>query len=169
MAYSQRGLTSYVEYNLLRGLVALNVMFVNDAAILSRGGGITDERAAKGSFVTTTYRVIVAPFSPLIFAVLGSLTLAWSIIICGVNTMSQEPAPNSSSFAEIDIMSRASQCPGIEQVLLGLGNATDKEIECKMRGKRVYVGATNGGMDKSRVIIGTEGGLRRLKVGTPYY
>ena len=176
--YSLQGNDSGGDSSLIRNFFALP-LFASNIEQLSLGTiQYPEEMQVTGYLAKEIYRVVISEVSLYAFTCLSALALVWCgsvLVYCwGFGSL----PPNMSQYPEINFASRCSSCfdeddTGMGGMLKGLGNATSADIEKRIKGKTVYVGATTppGAMRSDvagMIVLATTGKLQDLRARKKY-
>ena len=148
-ANSFLGTISTIEYDLFRGLLTLPMYFVNAGNLHEANRPSTEllppENHVMGYIANDHYRLLISKYTLYTFTVLAFITLLWCVVICAYFWFRGRITPNTSAYPEVDFATKCKEGEhGMADLLKGLGNANNINIEKRMSGKRVFVSGVKG-------------------------
>lgn len=178
---SLRGRNTSLEQDALRSFIALPLYYVNLSKMrpVDENFRLPDVHRVKGHLARELDRIIISSGTLFTFSVLATVTMGWCLCVLVYGVLSRKLPPNTSQYSEIDFASKSVSSSedhdGIMEVCLkGLGNAASKEIEERIKGRKMYVRciATEEGMTPEAegvVVIATDGKGESLKARRKYF
>jgi hypothetical protein len=156
------------EYNQIRALLLLSLVYVNSAYLI--GNDTSTSRITTGHYVHSRFRIQINPHLLVAFVVLGCLVLVWCWVITIICSAGCIIAPNSTDFPEVDFAARVIKSDDFRQILDGLGNASSEKVKDHFMGKTLYLGVKKLAITDlcQTVELNTTAHQNGLKVGDRY-
>jgi hypothetical protein len=163
---------------LLRNIVALPLYSANgniDAQEYEGNLTFPNNMLTTGYFAQAVSRVIIADYSLYMFTLLAVLALLWCACGLGYCWIHGGVVPNGSQYPEIEFASKCVVTPnemdyvGVDVLLKGLGNGNSRDIERRIKSKRIFVGAPHDVMPSAIVLVTAKNDqVEGLKAGNKY-
>jgi hypothetical protein len=146
---------------ILQNFLAVPLQFATTALQRANFTGVPKDLYTTATTAQIHYKATAEPWTLFVFSILTVSLTFWAIGCLGWAHFSNRPSPNSSFFAEIDILKspNASTSPNTDSQAIGnhltpltsfqqliqesAGNGTSGRVKNAIRGKRLYVGTSN--------------------------
>jgi len=169
--YSQRGRRMPKEYDAIRALFVLSLVYVNNVYLgFPNSTADFKSRVTTGYFARSRLQIVINPRIHKAFTVLGCVVLAWCLWLTIWCSASSVVAPNSTDFPEIDFAARVIKSEELVELLDGLGNASTQRVERECMAKTLYLTAMEIEDDDStqRLVLATKAGNTKLELRSSY-
>jgi hypothetical protein len=140
-------------YTLFRNLLALPLFLPSTKPSFQVEPEKTDNYIVK-----QVYRVVLSLFSIYVFCILSGISLVWCGWVMLYCWVTGPIVANLSQFAEVDFAAKGGiECLRVDGALTGkysgLGNASTEDIQERLTGKLVFLGAVQGTLREEAVVL----------------